>query len=424
MIAIVAGAVPGNEIGSGIEVIETKANRIATARASRFVDAEGNRRGTLVQIMQRLGEILIERGVLSLPELHTALETCHRTGGRLGTQLLEYGYVDEPVLLEALSKQLGVPSVLKIKLLHSPLEVRKLLPPVVGRRLLAVPFEDGPRGVKVAMVNPNDRAAMDEISANLQKNVLPHVATETAVLAALGNAESDDADWSAGVEPSTVTSRRRGDDDAWDRLWTRPSFRAAAIFDRFPDPPGAGAVRIATFPKLEEVAAAAAAGYEPPVDDDNFAELIYRADHRDEIGAVVVRYAASLYDRVCLFSVHRGTVAGWMARGRSVVLEDLQSFKVSIEERSLFSDIGPSDSYVGAILDNEANRELIQSLADPAPTEVVAVPIRLKQRVIAFLLCDDPGHPASREHVAKIVRASRKAGVAFEALILRRKLLA
>ena len=66
--------------------------------------------------MQRLGEILIERGVLSLTELHTALETCHRTGGRLGTQLLEFGYVEEGMLLEALSKQLGVPGVVKVKL--------------------------------------------------------------------------------------------------------------------------------------------------------------------------------------------------------------------------------------------------------------------------------------------------------------------
>ena len=64
--------------------------------------------------MQRLGEILIEEGVLSLTELHTALETCHRTGGRLGTQLLEFGYVEERMLLDALSRQLGVPSVLKV----------------------------------------------------------------------------------------------------------------------------------------------------------------------------------------------------------------------------------------------------------------------------------------------------------------------
>ncbi|MGD8441126.1 MAG: general secretion pathway protein GspE, partial [Holophagae bacterium] len=114
--------------------------------------------------MQRLGEILIAKGVLSLAELHTALETCHRTGGRLGTQLLEFGYVDESMLLGALSKQLGVPSVSRVKLLHSPLEVRKLLPTDIGRRLQAVPFQTVGDQVKVAMTNPNDRAAADEIA--------------------------------------------------------------------------------------------------------------------------------------------------------------------------------------------------------------------------------------------------------------------
>jgi hypothetical protein len=119
--------------------------------------------------MQRLGEILIEEGVLSLTELHTALDTCHRTGGRLGTQLLEFGYVEEHMLLEALAKQLSVPSVIKVKLLHSPLEVRKKLPTLVGRRLQAVPFGNTKRGIKVAMTNPNDRAAMEEISNHLKE---------------------------------------------------------------------------------------------------------------------------------------------------------------------------------------------------------------------------------------------------------------
>ncbi|MEX1309656.1 MAG: hypothetical protein AB1Z65_04490 [Candidatus Sulfomarinibacteraceae bacterium] len=373
--------------------------------------------------MQRLGEILIERGVLSLTELHTALETCHRTGGRLGTQLLEFGYVEEGMLLEALSKQLGVPSVVQVKLLHSPLEVRKLLPTVVGRRLLAVPFEDTRRGIKVAMANPNDRAALDEIFTHLEKDVLPHVATESAVLAALGGAENDDADWSTDVEPATVKARRSGDVGGWSRLWEPPRFRAAALFRKAPKARNQGDVLLATFPDLTDVTPREASSLEPPVDESNFSELLHRADSRDEIGSVLARFAASIYDRVCLFSVHKQTVSGWMARGRSVVLEDLQSFSVSIDKPSLFADVGLSESYVGAILENAANRELVQALADPAPIEVVAVPVRVKQRVIAYVVCDDPGHPASKDGVGDVVMASRKAGVAFEALILRKKLL-
>lgn len=373
--------------------------------------------------MQRLGEILIEKGVLSLAELHTALETCHRTGGRLGTQLLEFGYVEERMLLEALSRQLSVPNVVKVKLQHSPLEVRKMLPSAIGRRLQAVPFEDTIRGVKVAMTNPNDRVAIDEISTHLQKNVLPHVATETAVLAALVDAENDDADWSPGVEPAVVTGRRSGDVEGWSRLWEPPKFEASTLFRKASPTENGNGVLLASFPDLSPVDLVAGRSFEPSVDASNFSDLLCQADHRDEIGAVLTRYAASIFDRVCLFSVHKKVVSGWMARGRSVVLEDLQSFSVPFDEPSLFGDVNGSESYTGAVLDNEANRNFVLALADPAPSEVVAVPIRVKQREVAYAVCDDPGHPLAQEHVQDLVVACRKAGVAFEVLILRKKLL-
>jgi hypothetical protein len=374
--------------------------------------------------MQRLGEILIEKGVLSVTELHTALETCHRTGGRLGTKLLEFGYVEERVLLDALSRQLAVPSVLRVKLMHSPLEVRKMIPPQVGRRLQAVPFESTQLGVKVAMTNPNDRAAVDEIGIRLKRPILPHVATEEAVLAALGGAENDDADWSTEVEPSVVKARRSGDVGGWNQLWEVPRFRASALLRSSRRPERPLDALIATFPDLTALSSRGAASVEPAVDGGNVAELLARADHRDEVGSILVRYAASLFDRACLFSVHQDTVGGWMARGRSVVLEDLQSFSIPADEPSLFSDVGQADSYVGDILKNRANSELIRALADPPPLEVVAAPVRVKQRVVAFLMCDNPGEPAPQDPVKDLVMACRKAGVAFEVLILRRKILA
>ncbi len=374
--------------------------------------------------MQRLGEILIEKGVLSLGELHTALETCHRTGGRLGTQLLDFGYVNEGTLLSALSKQLRVPSVTRIKLLHSPLATRKLLPVSVGRRLQAVAFQSTSDHVKVAMTNPNDRAAIDEIAVTLQCRVVPHVATETAVVDALGETESNDTVWAPEIDRPSVTARRSGDVEDWNRLWEPPKFRAAALFrstlTRGPELD----VALATFPDLDSVADRPLVRAEPEVTDANFSELLYRADHRDGIGSVLSRYLAMLYDRVCLFSVHRGMIGGWLARGRSVVLEDLQSFSVAEDDSSVFADAGRSDSYVGALMDQPANAELVRALADPAPTEVVVIPIRVKQRTVALALCDDPGGSIAQDNLERALLACRKAGVAFEVLILRKKLLA
>lgn len=373
--------------------------------------------------MQRLGEILIEKGVLSLTELHTALETCRMTGGRLGTQLLEFGYVYESVLLSALSKQMGVSNVTKVKLLHSSLDVRRLVPPHIGRRIQAVPFEKTSRGIKVAMTNPNDRAAIDEISTHIRTTIMPYVATEQAVLAALDGAETDDADWSLEVAAPPAKARRSGDVEDWNRLWEPPRFRPGSLFQTSGPSELGQTVLMASFPDLSPLASGQSAMFEPVVDDSNFSELMHLAGNRDEIGNTLARFAASKYDRVCLFSVHRETVTGWMARGRSVVIEDLQSFSVPLKKSSLFSDIGPADSYVGAIEENRPNRELVQALADPAPIEIVLVPVRVQQRLVAFLLADDPGHSASQDHVEALLTASLKAGVAFEALILRKKIL-
>ena len=51
--------------------------------------------------MKRLGELLLERGAIDVNELHTGLEASSRLGGRLGTQLLRFGFVSEKDLLRA-----------------------------------------------------------------------------------------------------------------------------------------------------------------------------------------------------------------------------------------------------------------------------------------------------------------------------------
>ena len=91
--------------------------------------------------MKRLGEILLESGAIAIAELHTGLEACHYSGGRLGTQLLKFGFVDEHALLEALSDQLGVPSVPSTILRRAPDSLRRMIPLHVARRVQVVVYE-------------------------------------------------------------------------------------------------------------------------------------------------------------------------------------------------------------------------------------------------------------------------------------------
>ena len=154
-------------------------------------------------MMKRLGEILLDHGAIAIAELHTGLEACHHSGGRLGTQLLKFGFVDEHALLEALEEQLEVPSVSAAILRRAPEELQRMVPLHVARRLQAMVFERKNGHLGVAMTTPRSPATLEEIVSYVGMDIKPHVSTEVGILAAL-------ADGSVLILRAGETDRRAG----------------------------------------------------------------------------------------------------------------------------------------------------------------------------------------------------------------------
>ena len=367
--------------------------------------------------MKKLGEILIERGVLALSELHTALEACRRSGGRLGTQLLKFGFVDEPALLRALAEQYGVRAVSSAALRKAPVEVLSLIPPPLARRLRAVPFERLPIHLKVAIINPRDPATLEEIGEMTGLEVLPFIATEAAVLEAIGRIEAEPQE----AAPSAAAADAGSD---WDRLWQPPRARPQQLLEvrrprREHQPAGR---EIATFPGLAPVRAESALEADHPIDEATFRSRLASADHRDEIARLTLRYTAGFFNRVCLFVVHRGSVLGWTGRGHGIVVDDLQSFSVPLDQESLFSDFRSGAGYhLGPIPDERANQALLRALGEPKPLSALLLPIRIRDRAVGFLLADNPNEPVVA-HVEHLVSVLAAVGLAIEVLILRKKI--
>ena len=135
--------------------------------------------------MRKLGEILLEKGVTSVGELHTALEACHRYRSRLGTQLVRLGFVTEKQLLEALNEQTNRPPVPREILEAATFDVMGLLPLKNAERLRVVPFAKLHRQLQVAMINPRDDVAIEEIHAMTGLDIEPFIVTEATLDAAL-----------------------------------------------------------------------------------------------------------------------------------------------------------------------------------------------------------------------------------------------
>jgi hypothetical protein len=374
-------------------------------------------------VVKRLGEILLERGAIAVAELHTGLEACHHRGGRLGTQLLRFGFVDEHALLEALSEQLGVPPVASQVLLRAPKSLRRMIPVAVSRRLQAVAFERREGRLSIAMTSPRSPAAIEEVASYVGLDIAPHVATEVGILAALRGIDDGGEHESSSPSPA-LRAPGHGVGELWEKLWTPPPLRPDDLLRHRSGPARVSNTPAATFPGLAPVPSDGSRAESRPLSDDAFSAMLRIAEHRDEVGDLLLRRAAAVLERCCLLACHSGKIFGWLGRGSGLVTDDVQSFDVEGDAPSVLSALAVGEAFAGPMPRGMVNQLLIELLGEPVAIEVAVVPVPVKNRVVAFVVGDVPRAPLPSGAVEQLLGAARKAGIALEILILKRKFLA
>ena len=144
------------------------------------VRAEGSR-GTRPEKV-RLGDILVQQKLISQDQLRQALDEQKRSGRKLGRVLIDHGFLSEDQIGEALARQLGVPFMnLKYYNIANPAVTRRL-PEAQARRFRALVLEEQGNACLVAMADPTDIFAYDEITRLLRQEVLIAVVAETQLL--------------------------------------------------------------------------------------------------------------------------------------------------------------------------------------------------------------------------------------------------
>jgi MSHA biogenesis protein MshE len=118
----------------------------------------------------RLGNLLIKEKLISQEQLDLALEQQKRSGRKLGRVLIENGFATEDVISEALAKQLKIP-FLNLKHYNVNMAVARLLPEMQARRFRALLLEDKVSTYLVAMADPTDLFAFDEITRLLKRDI-------------------------------------------------------------------------------------------------------------------------------------------------------------------------------------------------------------------------------------------------------------
>src|SRR5690242_12976451 len=132
----------------------------------------------------RICELLLKEKRISAEQLQQALNHQKANGGKLGHNLVQMGFVKDEEITALLSKQYGVPSINLTQFQIDP-AIIKLIPAETATKYQIVPLRRAGATLTIAMTDPTNVFAMDDIKFMTGYNVEPVVASETAVTEAI-----------------------------------------------------------------------------------------------------------------------------------------------------------------------------------------------------------------------------------------------
>ena len=129
----------------------------------------------------KLGELLVKENLITPQQLQESLQYQKQHGGKLGYNLVKLGFVKDEEITQLLSRQYGVPSI-NLARFEIDSSVIKLVPAETAQKYQIIPLSRAGANLTIAMVDPTNVFAMDDIKFMTGYNVEPVVASETAIM--------------------------------------------------------------------------------------------------------------------------------------------------------------------------------------------------------------------------------------------------
>jgi len=135
-------------------------------------------------VNRRLGDLLVADGLLTAEQLRKALAEQKGSPEKIGSVLIRLNYINDEQLIGFLSRQYGVPSI-TVAQLDIDSDVLKLVPAPIARKYEVIPVRKMGNSLALAMADPTNVFALDDISFMTNLQVLPLVASQTAIKKAI-----------------------------------------------------------------------------------------------------------------------------------------------------------------------------------------------------------------------------------------------
>jgi len=369
------------------------------------------------QAEERLGDLLLEKDLVKPEQLDKAVQCQVLFGGRLGTNLLELGFVTEDDLRSVLENKYNLCSVKRDELKDIPNEVIGAVPRDFAESHNLVPVKLTKEEICAAMQDPWKESDVTALRDLTGRKVVPLIALELDIY------------WALEKYYGTRRDARLINLDGWLERQRRP---------REKPPVKKGSKDYTSEPMLPptvDITALEGA----PKDLDDFWDRVGRSGHpeymlprvlkemdqaetREEIAGLLLDYSATVFRRSMLFVVNEDMLFGWDARGEGLDSRLATAIMLPLSRKSVFKTVVETSAYfLGPIPESPINKRFLNALGETRPRTAILLPIIVAGKV-AGILYGDMGHEKEVDmKLAPLQSALASAGGAFYRLIIRRK---
>ena len=421
----------------------------------------------------RIGEYLVEKGIITAAELELAMHRKIIYGGRIGTNLIKLGLISEEVLISLLQAINNAKGINLRKVGEIPKSVINAINKDTVKKYRCIPFEITGNRMKVACIDILKPEEIRELEHLTGKTISQYIFPEIQWI--------DTMKTYYGFDPSTEENILREKPQEKTEIeetkevlpiWKNESSnnelkKIIEEFDHGREPKSEPA-----FSDLKEIEAylendspllvskeneTALPGEHQSLEDllsdeDFFTDyrertgwkrpkvvdkttqavekislaeatmMLARATNREQVAITMLTLACNYVDDAALFFITPETIKGWIGMGRTIDRDVIQDFDFSLLSDSFFLDMIKAGSfYCGPVAISNNNRAIFKLLNTPWPQEICLFPIIVQNRIVALLYLASYQSEIPKQTAVNMQLFAKKASVSFEILIFRMK---
>lgn len=372
----------------------------------------------------KFGSMLVQERIISEAQLEEALRNQVIFGGKIGTNLVELGYITAEHLGAALSKHKGFPQVNPAELHSIPTDVIALITAETAKKYQALPLSLDKKRLTLAMADPCDLDVIDKLSFMTGMYINPVIIPELLLIMALEKYYKIKRETRyIAIARNMKRDPRAEESEEIDEISAPLSGQTKKIeqeeFIEIPEFDGFDKVEIPDAPEPEEHIPT----QEEIRDAYNLTDMctaLAGATSRDQIGEALMEYLRHRHFRAALFLPKEPTLTGWLAAEENGYVENFADVRIDLAVPSSFSQVIESKNFcMGQLLSPTDLKAASAIRAQDHPA--ILLPIVLMGRVVSILCVVDTLEKLTRA-LNELQKIAVKSAMAFEILIMRNKI--